>query len=176
VGSRWAILEFSQIGASVAFVLFMITTPDIKHGSNDGQCFKLLALEDTLQRQVEQIVAVQPGRALNRATRMAGLVLCRPTNSRCYNWHWPGNKKWTWTWIWPNTQNGPTLLWTFCPSFKNSHTIIVIIADKVHFSCSGLYVIQLPCEKLIFCGHTTMVKTAYIHTRRFTFVVPRLGI
>ncbi len=36
----------------------MIATPDIKHGSNDGQCFKLLALENTLQRQVEQIVAV----------------------------------------------------------------------------------------------------------------------
>ncbi len=54
----WVILEFNQIGASVVFVLFMIATSDIKHSSNDGQCFKLLALEDTLQRQVKQIIAV----------------------------------------------------------------------------------------------------------------------
>jgi hypothetical protein len=58
-GVQVAILEFSQIGASVAFALFMIAMPDIKHGSNDGECFKLLALEDTLQRQVEQIVMVR---------------------------------------------------------------------------------------------------------------------
>jgi len=54
----WVILEFNQIGASVVFVLFMIATSDIKHSSNDGHCFKLLALEDTLQRQVKQIIAV----------------------------------------------------------------------------------------------------------------------
>jgi len=70
------------------------------------------------------------GRVLTRATRMAGLVLCRPTISGCYNWNWPGDKIWTWTWIWPNTQNGPTLLWTFCPSFKNSHTIIELLLTK----------------------------------------------
>jgi hypothetical protein len=97
VGSRWAILEFNQIGASVAFVLFMIATPDINHGSNDDQCFKLLALEHTLQRQVEQIVApllwpsvgVKPNTWKSRELESSRTLECLELDSKGQNTsHW----------------------------------------------------------------------------------------